>query len=165
MPDEIKAGILTLSDKGARGEREDKSGAAIRELLATIGAVVERYDIIPDELELIKRELAAWCDLHGLDLIITTGGTGFAPRDLTPEATKAVIEREAPGIAEAMRSAGLKKTPRAMLSRAVAGIRGKTLIINLPGSEKGARESLAAILPALPHAIEILAGKGGECGR
>ncbi|HUT54990.1 MAG TPA: MogA/MoaB family molybdenum cofactor biosynthesis protein [bacterium] len=165
MAEEIKAGILTLSDKGSRGEREDLSGAAIRELLASIGAVVERYDVIPDELELIKQALAAWCDLHHLDLIVTTGGTGFAPRDVTPEATRAVIEREAPGLAEAMRAAGLKKTPRAMLSRAVAGIRGRTLIINLPGSVKGVRESLTAILPALPHAIEILAGKGGECGR
>jgi molybdopterin adenylyltransferase len=164
MSNEIKAGVLTLSDKGARGEREDLSGAAVRELLATIGAVIVRYDIIPDELPLIERELAAWCDLHQLDLVITTGGTGFAPRDVTPEATRAVIEREAPGIAEAMRAAGLQHTPRAMLSRAVAGIRGRTLIINLPGSEKGVRESLEAILPALPHAIEILTGKGGECG-
>ena len=164
MAEEIKAGVLTVSDKGARGEREDRSGAAIRELLAIIGGKVERYEVVPDEMEHIKDTLIAWCDLHRLDLIITTGGTGFAPRDLTPEATAAVIERPAPGISEAMRLAGLEKTPRAMLSRGVSGIRGKTLIINLPGSEKGVRESLDAILPALPHAMEILTGKGGECG-
>jgi molybdenum cofactor synthesis domain-containing protein len=164
MADEIKAGVLTVSDKGARGEREDKSGEVIKELLALIGGEVERYEVIPDEIEHIKDTLIAWCDLHRLDLIITTGGTGFAPRDLTPEATAAVIERPAPGVSEAMRLAGLEKTPRAMLSRGVCGIRGKTLIINLPGSEKGVRESLDAILPALPHAMEILTGKGGECG-
>ena len=160
----IKAGILTMSDKGARGEREDKSGAAIKELLATIGGKVERYEVIPDEFELIKRTLAAWCDLYRLDLIVTTGGTGFSPRDVTPEAAAAVIERPAPGISEAMRLAGLAKTPHAMLSRGVSGIRGRTLIINLPGSEKGVRESLQAVLLALPHALEILSGQGGECG-
>jgi molybdenum cofactor synthesis domain-containing protein len=161
---EFKVGVLTVSDKGSRGEREDRSGEAIRELLALIGGKVDRYEVVPDEMEHIKDTLIAWCDLHRLDLIVTTGGTGFAPRDLTPEATAAVIERPTPGVSEAMRLTGLEKTPRAMLSRGVSGIRGKTLIINLPGSEKGVRESLEAIIPALPHAIEILTGKGGECG-
>ncbi len=158
----IKVGILTVSDKGSRGEREDKSGAAIRELLSGIGAVVSAYRVAPDEPEDIKRALTEWSD-YGLDLILTTGGTGFSPRDHTPEATKAVIERETPGISEAIRLAGLKKTPRAMLSRAVSGIRKCTLIINLPGSEKGARESLEAIMETLPHAVEILRGTASEC--
>lgn len=159
-----RAGILTLSDKGARGEREDKSGAAIKEILTGAGIAVERLEVIPDELERIQDKLKAWCDLFRLDLIVTTGGTGFSPRDVTPEATAAVIERPTPGISEAIRLAGLQKTPHAMLSRAASGIRGKTLIVNLPGSERAVRESLSAILPALPHALEILTGRGGECG-
>jgi len=159
----LKVGILTISDKGAKGEREDKSGLAIKEQIKSIGAEIIRYQIVPDEPEVIKKILVEWC-AEGLDLILTTGGTGFSPRDNTPEATQAVIERPTPGINEAIRSYGLKKTPKAMLSRAVSGIRGKTLIINLPGSEKGVRESLEAILPVLPHAIEILSGKAGECG-
>jgi molybdenum cofactor synthesis domain-containing protein len=127
------------------------------------GAEVVRARIVPDEPELIKAALVEWSG-EGLDLILTTGGTGFSPRDWTPEATRAVIEREAPGICEAMRQAGMKKTPTAMLSRAVAGICGSTLIVNLPGSEKGVRESLDAIMEALPHGIDILKGKAGECG-
>jgi len=159
----MKIGVLTVSDKGWRGEREDGSGPAIREMMEAAGAEVVRARIVPDEPELIKAALVEWSG-EGLDLILTTGGTGFSPRDWTPEATRAVIEREAPGICEAMRQAGMKKTPTAMLSRAVAGICGSTLIVNLPGSEKGVRESLDAIMEALPHGIDILKGKAGECG-
>lgn len=161
---EFRAGVLTVSDKGSKGEREDKSGAAIKEVLKAVPCQVEQYLIVPDEMDRIKDSIIAWCDLYRLDLIVTTGGTGFSPRDTTPEATRAAIERPAPGISEAIRLSGLKKTPHAMLSRAVSGIRGRTLIINLPGSERAVRESLEAILPALPHALEILSGKGGECG-
>jgi len=164
MDYEFKVGVITVSDKGARGEREDKSGVAIKELIAEIGGVVERYEIVPDELDQIRDTIVAWCDLDRLDLIFTSGGTGFGPRDLTPEATLEAAQRMAPGISEAMRLAGLKNTPRAMLSRGVSCIRGKTLIVNLPGSEKGVRESLEAILDALPHALEVLCGKGGDCG-
>ena len=159
----MKVGILTVSDKGARGEREDRSGPAVREIMEAEGGEVVRQRIVPDEPGLIRAALVEWSD-EGLDLILTTGGTGFSPRDWTPEATKAVIEREAPGITEAMRQAGMKKTPTAMLSRAVAGIRKATLIINLPGSEKGVRESLEAIMDALPHGVGILKGQASECG-
>lgn len=159
----MKVGILTISDKGAKGEREDKSGLAIQEQIKTIGGELVKYQIVPDEPEIIKKTLMEWSS-ENLDLILTTGGTGFSPRDNTPEATQAVIERPTPGINEAIRLFGLKKTPKAMLSRGVSGIRGKTLIINLPGSEKGVRESLEAILPVLSHAIEILSEKAGECG-
>lgn len=157
-------GILTISDKGSRGEREDESGTAIKDMLATIDARLVKYDIVPDEREVISGRLEEWVDKEGIDLIVTTGGTGLSPRDVTPEATLAVVERMAPGFAEAMRAEGLKKTPMAMLSRAVAGIRGRSLIVNLPGSLTGVRESLDAILPALPHAIEVLRGEVAECG-
>ena len=160
----MKVGILTVSDKGARGEREDRSGPAIREMIEAAGGEVARTKIVPDEQDEIRAALIAWSD-EGLDLILTTGGTGFSPRDWTPEATKSVIERETPGLPEAMRRAGAEKTPTAMLSRAAAGIRGSTLIVNLPGSEKAVRESLAAILPALPHGVDILKGAAAECGR
>lgn len=156
-----KIGILTISDKGSRGEREDTSGAAIREMVGTIGAQVAKYDIVPDEREIISLKLREWC-AEGLHLILTTGGTGLGPRDVTPEATLDVIDREAPGMAEAMRAQGLQFTPMAMLSRAVAGTRDKTLIINLPGSPKGVRESLGVLLPVLPHALGILTGEIGE---
>jgi molybdopterin adenylyltransferase len=152
----IRVGILTASTLGARGEREDTSGAAIRELVATIGATAETYRVVTDDRATIERALVEWCDELGLDLVLTTGGTGLSPTDVTPDATRAVVEREVPGFAEAMRLEGLKHTPRAMLSRAVAGVRGRTLIVNLPGSPKGVRESLGAILEVLPHAIEIL---------
>jgi molybdopterin adenylyltransferase len=158
----MKVGILTVSDKGARGEREDRSGPAVREMIEAAGGEVVRAGIVPDEQDEIRAALIAWSD-EGLDLVLTTGGTGFSPRDWTPEATKSVIEREAPGLAEAMRRAGAEKTPTAILSRAVAGLRGGTLIVNLPGSEKAARESLAAILPVLPHGVEILKGRAKEC--
>ena len=160
----MKIGILTISDKGARGEREDRSGPAIREMMEAAGGVIVRARIVPDEQDEIRAALIDWSD-EGLDLILTTGGTGFSPRDWTPEATKAVIDRETPGIPEAMRRAGLDKTPTAMLSRAAAGIRKSTLIINLPGSEKAVRESLEAILPALPHGVEILKGSATECAK
>lgn len=160
----ISVGVLTASDKGARGERRDESGPLIREMVGRIGGEVKRYEILPDEKAALAAKLQSWADEDRLDLIFTTGGTGFSPRDFTPEATLAVCDRLAPGIAEAMRAEGLKQTPRAMLSRAVAGIRGRTLIINLPGSVKAVRESLEAILPALPHAVEVLAGEAEECG-
>jgi molybdenum cofactor synthesis domain-containing protein len=158
----MKVGILTVSDKGARGEREDRSGPAIRKMIEAAGGEVVRTQIVADEREQIRSVLVDWSG-EGLDLVLTTGGTGFSPRDWTPEATRSVIEREAPGLPEAMRRAGAEKTPTAMLSRAVAGIRGSTLIINLPGSEKAVREGLAVLLPALPHAVDVLRGEGSEC--
>lgn len=160
----MKVGILTVSDKGARGEREDRSGPAIRAMIEAAGGEVARTKIVADEPADIRAALVAWSD-EGLDLVLTTGGTGFSPRDWTPEATKGVIEREAPGLPEAMRRAGAEKTPTAVLSRGVAGLRKATLIVNLPGSEKAVRESLAAILPVLPHAIGVLKGSDTECGR
>ena len=158
------AGILTISDKGSRGERQDKSGEAIREILSKMDARVVNYDIVPDEKELIVEKLVRWADRDNMDVVITTGGTGLTPRDVTPEATMAVVDRIVPGFAEAMRAESLKKTPHAMLSRAVVGTRGKCLIVNLPGSPKAVRECLAVILPALPHAVETLKGQAGECG-
>ena len=158
----FRIGILTLSDKGSIGERVDTSGAAIRELVEPIGDVID-YQVLPDEQAQISEFLCQWSDLQ-LDLILTTGGTGFAPRDVTPEATRIVIERQAPGLSEAMRAAGMEKTPHAMLSRGISGIRGQTLIVNLPGSERAARESLEAILPALPHALKTLRGDTHDCG-
>jgi molybdopterin adenylyltransferase len=160
----MKIGILTISDKGARGEREDRSGPAIREMMEAAGGEIVRTKIVADEQDEIRAALIQWSD-EGLDLILTTGGTGFSPRDRTPEATKAVIDRETPGIPEVMRRAGMEKTPTAMLSRAAAGIRKRTLIVNLPGSEKAVRESLAAILPALPHGVDILKGTASECAK
>ena len=159
---EIRAGILTVSDRGSRGEYRDLSGPAIREMLVgQLGAEIVVEDMVPDERPVIAARLRAWADEERLDLVLTTGGTGFAPRDVTPEATSEVIERPAPGLVEAMRAASLQITPHAMLSRAVAGIRGTTLIVNLPGSPKAVRENLATILPALPHAIELLQGRKG----
>ncbi|MCL0070264.1 molybdopterin adenylyltransferase [Dehalococcoidia bacterium] len=157
------AGIITVSDKGSRGERKDESGAVIRDLLSGIGAQVSRYEIVPDERETISARLIEWADGAGIDLILTSGGTGLSPRDVTPEATLAVVERLAPGFSEAMRLESLKKTPMGILSRGVSGIRGKTLIVNLPGSPKAVRECLEVILPTLPHAIETLRGEASEC--
>jgi molybdopterin adenylyltransferase len=158
----IRTGILTVSDRGYRGEYRDLSGPVIRELVEQLGAAVEQEAIVPDERDAIAATLSSWADDLGLDLVLTTGGTGFAPRDVTPEATRDVIDREAPGLAEAMRAASLRITPHAMLSRAVAGIRGATLIVNLPGSPRAVRENLETILPALPHAIELLQGLKGS---
>lgn len=158
----IRVGVLTISDWGAQGRREDVSGVTIKEMVTErLGAEVTEYQIVPDEQEVIETMLVEWADVSGVDLILTTGGTGFSPRDVTPEATQAVIQRQAPGLTEAMRSQGLKSTPHAMLSRAVAGIRGATLIVNLPGSPKAVRESLEVILPAIPHGLEILRGAPG----
>jgi len=162
----MRVGILTISDRSSRGERPDDSGPAIREFVeGRLAAQVTNSAVIPDDLPTIRDTLAAWCDAGQMDIIFTTGGTGFAPRDVTPEATRAVIEREAPGLAEAMRAASLLVTPHAMLSRAVCGIRGHTLIINLPGSPKAVRENLATLAPALPHAVQILqAAPAAEAG-
>jgi molybdopterin adenylyltransferase len=157
-------GVLTISDKGAGGERQDRSGAVIREILPGMDAHIVDYDVIPDEKDLIVAKLVRWVDEDNLDVLITTGGTGLGPRDVTPEATLAVVDRIVPGFAEAMRAESLKKTPHAMLSRAVVGTRGKCLIINLPGSPKAVRECLEVILPALPHAVETLKGQSDECG-
>lgn len=158
----LTVGILTVSDKASAGQREDRSGSVIRELISGIGAEVAIYEIVPDEKAIISSKLIEWAD-KGVDLVLTNGGTGLSPRDVTPEATLAVIERQAPGFSEVMRSESFKKTPMGMLSRGVSGTLGKTLIINLPGSPKAVRECLEAILPALPHAIETLRGDASEC--
>jgi molybdenum cofactor synthesis domain-containing protein len=153
----ITIGVLTISDSGAKGMREDTSGERIRSMVAQLpGAVITAGAIIADEREQIEATLREWCDEKQVNLILTTGGTGLAPRDVTPEATKAVLEREAPGIAEAMRAVSVQHTPFGMLSRGVAGTRGRSLIINLPGSPKAVQECLECILPVLPHAINLL---------
>jgi molybdenum cofactor synthesis domain-containing protein len=152
----IRFGILTLSDRSARGEREDASGPALTRLIEAEGWSVAKQDILPDDESAIREKLISWVDSGALDVILTTGGTGFAPRDVTPEATRSVIDREAPGLAEVMRAASLKVTPHAMLSRIVTGIRKKTLILNLPGSPKGAVENLQVVMPVLPHAVQLL---------
>jgi molybdenum cofactor synthesis domain-containing protein len=160
----MKAAILTASDRGARGEREDASGRVLQELLGTVGAEVVDYRVVPDELDIVASTLVAMAD-GGVDLICTTGGTGLGPRDVTPDATLRVIQRRVPGIPEAIRAESLKQTPRAMLSRAEAGVRGKTLIINLPGSPKAVRECLDVVLPVLSHAVEVLQGGQLDCAR
>lgn len=160
----IKVGIITVSDKGSRGERVDTSGPLIEEMLKEIDFKVTKYVIVPDEKQLISEAIIEMIDNDKIDLVLTTGGTGFSPRDVTPEATMKVIDRYVPGISEVVRMKGLEKTPKAMLSRAVSGIRKQSLIINLPGSPKGVRESLEVIMPVLKHGIEILQGKTGECG-
>ncbi len=156
-------GIITASDKGSRGEREDVSGRTIATMLAGIGEV-KHYVVVPDEREALSREIVNMADALAVDLVLTTGGTGLSPRDVTPEATLAVIDRQVPGIPEAMRAKSLEVTSRAMLSRAVAGVRGRTLIINLPGSPKGVKECLEVVLPALEHGLAIMKGEAGECG-
>ena len=160
----ISAGILTISDKGSRGEREDLSGREIERLIKALPAEVKVYEIVPDERPVIEAKLREYADEMGLDLVITTGGTGVSPRDQTPEATLAVLDRTLPGMAEAMRQKSLTKTPHAMLSRGVCGIRGECLIINLPGSPKAVRENLEVVLPAINHAIEKIKGSTRECG-
>jgi molybdopterin adenylyltransferase len=155
----FEAGILTISDKGWRGERIDESGPAAREYITHLNIKVTKCEIIPDEKELIATKLKEWVDNVGLDLIITSGGTGLSPRDVTPEATNLVIEKVVPGLVEAMRMETMKKAPTSILSRAVAGSRGKCLIVNLPGSPTGVRECMEIISPVLIHALETLAGK------
>ena len=152
----IRFGILTLSDRSSRGERPDSSGPALARLVLTENWSIAKEALLPDNESAIRAILSEWADSGEVDVILTTGGTGFAPRDVTPEATRAIIEREAPGLAEAMRAASLKITPHAMLSRIVTGIRKRTLIINLPGSPKGAVENLQVILPVLEHAVQLL---------
>ena len=152
----LRFGILTLSDRSSRGERQDSSGPALVGLIQTQGWSVARQSLLPDDESSIREILTTWSDSGDLDVILTTGGTGFSPRDVTPEATRAVLDREAPGLAEAMRAASLKITPHAMLSRIVTGIRGKTLIVNRPGSPKGAVENLQVIVSVLPHAVQLL---------
>jgi molybdenum cofactor synthesis domain-containing protein len=152
----IRFGILTLSDRSSRGERADASGPALADLIQAEGWSVVNHSLLPDDEPSIRHVLISWADSGEMDVILTTGGTGFSPRDVTPEATRAVIDREAPGLAEAMRAASLKVTSHAMLSRIVTGIRKKTLIVNLPGSPKGAVENLQVITPVLPHAVQLL---------
>ena len=160
-----KAAVITVSDKGSRGEREDTSGPAAAEMLREAGFDVCYQSIIPDEQPVIEAELIRCADELGLDLVVTTGGTGFSPRDVTPEATLRVVERETRGIPEAMRAESMRITPRGCLSRAAAGIRGRTLIVNLPGSPKAVKESLGFILNALDHGLRILRGSASECAR
>jgi len=160
----IKVGVITISDKGSRGEREDLSVEEIKKLIPRLSGQISAYTIVPDEESIIIETLIAYADKEKLDLILTSGGTGLSPRDVTPEATQRVIEREVPGMAEAMRVESFKKTPLAMLSRGVVGTRGRSLIINLPGSPRAVRESLSTVLPAIPHALEKLHGDPTECG-
>ncbi len=152
----IRVGIVTISTRSSRGERPDTSGPALAEAITGQGWQVTQTAIIPDDFAKISKILVEWADGGQMDIILTTGGTGFSPFDVTPEATQAVIQRRTPGLDEAMRSAGLSATPHAMLSRATSGIRGRTLIVNLPGSPRGATENLAVLLPALPHAVQLL---------
>ncbi len=159
----IHAGIITVSDKGSQGKREDLSGPAIAEMLAGAAIEIKHSLIIPDEKDQIKKAIMNLSDVKKMDLILTTGGTGVSPRDITPDATLEVIDKQIPGMAEAMRQKSMLITPHAMISRAVAGIRGKSLIINLPGSPKGAKENLSVVLPALKHAIEKIKGDASEC--
>jgi len=158
----LNIAVLTISDKGSRGQRQDKSSEVIRDILSQIESTIIKYEVVPDEREIIAGKLIGWADGGGVDVILTTGGTGLARRDVTPEATMSVIDRNAPGFAEAMRAKSLEKTPMAVLSRAVSGLRGRCLIINLPGSPKAVQECLEVILPAIPHAVEIIKGEVTE---
>ena len=165
FPRPFRCGVLTLSDKGARGERQDTSGPRIQEMLRAEGYEIAQYQILPDRQDVIEQTLISWVDVQGLDLIVTTGGTGVSPSDRTPEATRAVIDREVPGLGEAMRLASLQKTVQAVWSRGIAGIRKDCLILNLPGSRKAAEENLSAVLPAMMHGLEKLKGSEVDCGR
>ena len=165
MKKSLKVAIITVSDKGYRGEREDRSGKYMLDYFKEKGWEISDYSIVPDEIDIIKDKLIDICDSQKADLIITTGGTGFSGRDITPEATEEVIERKVPGFSEIIRIEGQKKTPRAILSRGISGIRKKTLIINLPGSIKGVKDSLELIYRPLPHGLDILTGRDAECGQ
>ncbi len=159
----MKAAILTLSDKGARGEREDRSGPALEKWLGERGVTVLHTELVPDELDIIYVKLEGWADSGAFDLILTTGGTGVSPRDVTPDATRKIVEKEIPGFGEVMRRVSMEKTPHAMISRAIAGIRNRTLIINLPGSPGGAVENLDAVWGAVPHAVAKIKGDQSDC--
>jgi molybdopterin adenylyltransferase len=158
----LNIGILTISDKGWRGQRYDESGKAIRDSLSVLDSSVVKYEVVPDEVDVIAGKLTEWADEGGIDIILTTGGTGLGQRDVTPEATLSVVDKVAPGFTEVMRAETFKATPYAMLSRAVAGVRGKCLIINLPGSPKAVQECLRVVLPVIPHATEIIKGEVTE---
>lgn len=158
-----RIGVLTLSDKGSAGERVDESGPLVQSLLSGLGEVTH-VSMLPDDEDAVVSLLKSWADQEKLNLVVTTGGTGLTPRDVTPQATLQVIDYEIPGMAEAMRAKSLEKTAHAMLSRAVVGVRGRTVIVNLPGSPRGARENLEVLLPALPHALAKLAGDPADCG-
>ncbi|MFL7892439.1 MAG: molybdenum cofactor biosynthesis protein B [Anaerolineales bacterium] len=161
----MRIGILTVSDRASQGVRSDLSGPALQEIVKSKGWSVTKFEIVPDDFQTIVGKLNGWSDSNEVDLILTTGGTGFSPRDITPEATLEIIEREAPGLVEAMRFDSLKVTPHAMLSRARAGIRGQTLIVNLPGSPRAAVENLEVILPVIEHAVDLLSDNpGSEAG-
>ena len=159
----IRAGVLTISDKGSEGKRKDKSGELVAKIIEGQGYSVARREIIPDDRSKIAETLATWVDREGLSLIVTSGGTGLSPTDVTPQAMEDVIEYSVPGMAEAMRASSLRKTPHAMISRAMVGVRQSCLIINLPGSPKGAEENLRVLLPALDHALSKLAGDPSDC--
>ena len=161
---QMRAGILVISDKGWRGERLDKSGQTAKEVISQLRIDILKYEVVPDEADIISSRLREWCDEGGLDLILTSGGTGLSDRDVTPEATLAVVDKIIPGLTEAMRMETMKRKPEAILSRAVAGSRGKCLIINLPGSPKAVQECLEVVLPVLPHALDVLGGRVSDCG-
>lgn len=158
----LNIAILTVSDKGSQGQRQDKSGEIIRDILSRVESTIIKYEVVPDERDIIAGKLIEWADGGGVDIILTTGGTGLARRDVTPEATQSVIDRNAPGFVEAMRAKSLQKTPMAVLSRGISGLRGQCLIINLPGSPRAVQECLEVILPAIPHAVEIIKGEVTE---
>ena len=161
----IAVGIITVSDKASRGERQDEGGPAIRDIAVANGWTVGALVVVPDDREQISEQIRTMADGRRFDLVFTTGGTGLSPRDVTPQATLAVVDYEVPGLAEAMRAASIPKTPAAMTSRAVAGVRGRTLVVNLPGNPNGVRECLEAIQPALPHAVGVMRGDVGEHNR
>lgn len=161
---QMRAGVLVISDRGWRGERHDKSGQIAKEVISQLSIDVMEYEVVPDEADIISQKLRDWCDNAGLDLILTSGGTGLSARDVTPEATLMVIDKTIPGLTEAMRMETMKKKPEAVLSRAIAGNRGKCLIVNLPGSPKAVQECLDVILPILPHALDVLGGRVSDCG-
>jgi molybdenum cofactor synthesis domain-containing protein len=164
-PQPFSCAVLTMSDKGSRGERLDESGAMLQDLLQGEGYHLQAYKMVPDQIEAITSALVQWVDEERIDLIVTTGGTGVSPSDVTPEAMRLILDREIPGMGEAMRAASLLKTPHAILSRAMAGIRKRSLIINLPGSTRAARENIEVLLPALPHALDKIQGGASDCAK